>query len=110
MCNTAAEISSTDCRNTFYQTQPSYISGTIRSLSFGCVFQGVLTKGLQNTNGLVQQATLSVLCSMLSALERTLSSLDRAQRQAQNTYNDILSSQHTTEEETDTGKPPVRKV
>ncbi len=67
--------------------------------------QGILTKGLQNSNGLVQQATLSTLCSMLGVLERTLSSLDQAQGHAQKDYNNFLPSQHTTDE-VDSGDPP----
>ena len=78
--------------------------GSFRLMISG-VIQGILTKGLQNSNGLVQQATLSTLCNMLTALQQTLLSLDRAQCQAQKDYNNMLSAQHITED-IDTGKPP----
>ena len=54
------------------------------------LMQGILTKGLQHGSALVQQATLSMLCHVLSAVERVLASLDRAQRVEQRTYDRYL--------------------
>ena len=52
--------------------------------------QGILTKGLQHGNALVQQATLSTLCHVLSTVERVLASLEGAERIEQHSYDKLL--------------------
>ena len=60
------------------------------------LMQGILTKGLQDGSALVQQATLSTLCHVLSAAERVLASLDGAQRVEQRTYDKLLRDRAAT--------------
>ena len=52
--------------------------------------QGILTEGLQHGNALVQQATLSTLCHVLSTVGRVLASLEGAQRIEQRSYDALL--------------------